>query len=170
MASGNGKDARAYIRDKIRAGKFLIKSIHQRQDTIRGIAEEILKRQKDFFDHGTAHLKPMNMAQVADVVGVHETTVSRAVSGKYVATPHGVFEMKYFFTTGYATTNGGEMSNTSVKQALADLVASEDTKKPYSDETIVKELNKQGIQIARRTVAKYREALNILPSHMRRSY
>lgn len=170
MASGSGKDARAYIRDKIRAGKFLIKSIHQRQDTIRGIGEEILKRQKDFFDLGTAHLKPMNMAQVADVVGVHETTVSRAVSGKYVATPHGVFEMKYFFTTGYATTDGGEMSNTSVKQALADLVASEDTKKPYSDETIVKELSKQGIQIARRTVAKYREALNILPSHMRRSY
>ncbi|MCG8602112.1 MAG: RNA polymerase factor sigma-54 [Verrucomicrobiales bacterium] len=170
MASGSGKDARAYIRDKIRAGKFLIKSIHQRQDTIRAIAEEILKRQQDFFAHGTSHLKPMNMAQVAEVVGVHETTVSRAVSGKYMSTPHGVFEMKYFFTTGYATADGGEVSNTSVKQALADLIASEDTKKPYSDEAIMKELDKQGIKIARRTVAKYREALHILPSHMRRSY
>jgi RNA polymerase sigma-54 factor len=170
MASGNSREAKTYIRDKIRAGKFLIKSIHQRQETIKSIAEEIVKRQTEFFERGPSKLKPMNMAQVADVVGVHETTVSRAVSGKYVATPHGVFEMKYFFTTGYETDSGETMSNTSVKRALGELVASEDSKKPLSDQAIMKELEKNGIKIARRTVAKYREELHILPSHMRRSY
>jgi len=170
MASGDGREARSYIRDKIRAGKFLIRSIHQRQQTIQSIASEIVKRQQDFLDYGPSKLKPMNMAQVADEVGVHETTVSRAVSGKYISTPHGVFEMKYFFTTGYETEDGQAMSNTSVKQSLADLVADEDPKKPYSDQKIVEELGKNGIKIARRTVAKYREELNILPSHMRRSY
>lgn len=170
MAAGGGKDVRGYIRDKIRAGKFLIKSIHQRQNTIHAIAEEIVARQPDFFDHGPSKLKPMNMAQIAAAVEVHETTVSRAVSGKYMATPHGVFEMKYFFTTGYENDQGEAMSNTSVKQALADLVHEEDPRKPYSDKRIVEELEKRGIKIARRTVAKYREELNILPSHMRRSY
>lgn len=170
MSNGSGKDARVYIRDKIRAGKFLIKSIHQRQNTIQAIAEEIVKRQIEFLEHGTSKLKPMNMAQVADVVEVHETTVSRAVSGKYMQTPQGVFEMKYFFTTGYETEDGQSLSNTSVKGALADLVEKENSKKPLSDQALVKELEKMGIKIARRTVAKYREELNILPSHMRRSY
>jgi RNA polymerase sigma-54 factor len=170
MASGDGREARAYIRDKIRAGKFLIKSIHQRQQTIQSIASEIVKRQQGFLEYGPSKLKPMNMAQVADEVDVHETTVSRAVSGKYMATPHGVFEMKYFFTTGYETEGGESMSNTSVKQSLAELISDENVKKPYSDQKIVEELGKKGIKIARRTVAKYREELNILPSHMRRSY
>ncbi|MDF1862183.1 MAG: RNA polymerase factor sigma-54 [Verrucomicrobiales bacterium] len=170
MANGSSREAKTYIRDKIRAGKFLIKSIHQRQETIKSIAEEIVKRQTEFFEQGPSKLKPMNMAQVAEVVGVHETTVSRAVSGKYVATPHGVFEMKYFFTTGYETDSGESMSNTSVKRALGELVAAEDSKKPLSDQAIMKELEKNGIKIARRTVAKYREELHILPSHMRRSY
>ncbi|NNE92345.1 MAG: RNA polymerase factor sigma-54 [Verrucomicrobiales bacterium] len=169
--SGNGKtEVRDYIRDKIRAGKFLIKSIHQRQQTIENIAKEIVKRQEDFFEHGPSKLHPMNMAQIAEVVGVHETTVSRAVSGKYMATPHGVFEMKYFFTTGYETDSGESLSNTSVKNALAELVANEDSKKPLSDAAIVRELGKKGLKIARRTVAKYRDELNILPSHMRKSY
>lgn len=170
MAEGGGREVRGYIRDKIRAGKFLIKSIHQRQQTIQSIADQIVERQKEFLEHGPSKLKPMNMAQIAEVVEVHETTVSRAVSGKYIATPHGVFEMKYFFTTGYETEDGESMSNTSVKQALADLVSDEDTKKPFSDSQIVNELAEKGIKIARRTVAKYREELNILPSHMRRSY
>jgi len=170
MSNGSGKDAKMYIRDKIRAGKFLIKSIHQRQQTIQSIATEIVKRQKEFLEHGSSKLKPMNMAQIADEVGVHETTVSRAVSGKYVQTPQGVFEMKYFFTTGYETESGESLSNTSVKEALAELVEKEDTKKPLSDQRFVQELEKMGIKIARRTVAKYREELNILPSHMRRSY
>ncbi|MBP6784071.1 MAG: RNA polymerase factor sigma-54 [Verrucomicrobiales bacterium] len=170
MASGSGREAKAYIRDKIRAGKFLIKSIHQRQQTIQSIATEIVSRQEGFLEHGPSRLKPMNMAQIAEKVGVHETTVSRAVSGKYMATPHGVFEMKYFFTTGYETDDGESLSNTSVKQTLGEMVQGENPKKPLSDKRLVEELEKRGIKIARRTVAKYREELNILPSHMRRSY
>ncbi len=167
---GNGSDVKDYIRDKIRSGKFLIKSIHQRQQTISNIAHEIVKRQREFFDHGTAHLKPMTMVQIADIVGVHETTVSRAVSGKYMATPQGVFEIKYFFTPGYQTSSGESMSNTSVKEALMDLVKNEDPGSPLSDKEIVEILSDRGIPIARRTVAKYRTELNILPSNMRRKY
>ncbi len=170
MAGGNGREAKAYIRDKIRAGKFLIKSIHQRQQTIQSIATEIVKRQEGFLEEGPSKLKPMNMAQIAEKVGVHETTVSRAVSGKYMATPHGVFEMKYFFTTGYETDEGETLSNTSVKQTLGEMINGENAKKQYSDKCLVEELEKRGIKIARRTVAKYREEMNILPSHMRRSY
>lgn len=168
--SASGREARGYIRDKIRSGKFLIRSIRQRQQTIETIAREIVTRQEEFFTHGPEHLKPMNMAQVAEAVGVHETTVSRAVSGKYMSTPYGLFEMKYFFTSGYETESGESMSNTSVKQALAKIVENEDPKKPLSDEKLVSELKEQGIKIARRTVAKYREALNILPSHLRKSF
>jgi len=170
MASGDGREARAYLREKIRAGKFLIRSIHQRQQTIQAIAEQIAARQGDFLEYGPSRLKPMNMAQIAETVGVHETTVSRAVSGKYLATPHGVYEMKYFFTTGYETEDGETLSNTSVKQSLAGMIGAEDPKKPLSDQRLVEELEKRGIKIARRTVAKYREELHILPSHMRRSY
>lgn len=165
-----GADVKDYIRDKIRSGKFLIKSIHQRQQTISNIAHEIVARQKDFLNFGPSALKPMTMVQIADAVGVHETTVSRAISGKYIATPQGVFEMKYFFTPGYQTADGESMSNTSVKGALAELVKNEDARNPLSDKEIVELLEKRGIPIARRTVAKYRNELNILPSNMRKLY
>jgi len=112
----------------------------------------------------------MTLAEVADAVGVHETTVSRAVSGKYMATPQGIFEMKYFFTPGYQTATGESLSNTSVKEAILDLVKREDGNQPLSDNEIVEILSERGIPIARRTVAKYRSELNILPSHMRRKY
>jgi RNA polymerase sigma-54 factor len=167
---GNGSEVKDYIRDKIRSGKFLIRSIHQRQQTISNIAQQIVSRQRDFFEHGTSHLKPMTMKEIADAVGVHETTVSRAVSGKYMATPHGVFEMKYFFTSGYQTASGESMSNTSVKEVILDLVKNEDGNGPLSDQEIVLILSERGIPIARRTVAKYRTELNILPSNMRRKY
>ena len=167
---GNGSEVKDYIRDKIRSGKFLIKSIHQRQQTISNIAHEIIARQKEFLDFGPSSLKPLTMVQIADAVGVHETTVSRAISGKYMATPHGVFEMKYFFTPGYQTAAGESMSNTSVKGAIAELVKSEDTRNPLSDKEIVEILSERGIPIARRTVAKYRTELNILPSNMRKQY
>ncbi|MDB6133139.1 MAG: rpoN [Verrucomicrobiales bacterium] len=167
---GSREEVRGYIRDKIRSGKFLIRSIHQRQQTIQRIAEEIVSRQKAFFDVGPSHLKPMNMSQVADAVGVHETTVSRAISGKYIATPQGVYEMRYFFTSGVATESGEQVSNTSVKTALAEVVKGEDSSQPWSDEDLVQQLALQGIKIARRTVAKYREELNILPSHLRRQF
>jgi RNA polymerase sigma-54 factor len=172
IASGDaqGSDVKDYIRDKIRSGKFLIRSIHQRQQTIMNIAQQIVSRQRDFLEHGPSHLKPMTMAEVAEAVGVHETTVSRAVSGKYMATPQGVFEMKYFFTGGFQTATGESLSNTSVKQAVLDLVKHESGSAPLSDHEIVEILSERGIPIARRTVAKYRSELNILPSHMRRKY
>jgi RNA polymerase sigma-54 factor len=172
IASGNTQtsEVKDYIRDKIRSGKFLIRSIHQRQQTISNIAQQIVSRQRDFLEHGPSHLKPMKMRDVADAVGVHETTVSRAVSGKYMATPQGIFEMKYFFTPGYDTATGESLSNTSVKEAILDLVKREDGNEPLSDNEIVEILSERGIPIARRTVAKYRTELNILPSHMRRKY
>jgi len=168
--SDNGSEVKDYVRDKIRSGKFLIRSIHQRQQTISNIAQQIVSRQRDFLDHGSSHLKPMTMKEIADAVGVHETTVSRAVSGKYMATPQGVFEMKYFFTPGYQTATGESMSNTSVKEAILDLVKHEDGNAPLSDQEIVEILSDRGVPIARRTVAKYRTELNILPSNMRRKY
>jgi RNA polymerase sigma-54 factor len=172
IASGNNQsgEVKDYIRDKIRSGKFLIRSIHQRQQTIFNIAQQIVSRQRDFLEHGPSHLKPMIMREVADAVGVHETTVSRAVSGKYMATPQGVFEMKYFFTSGYQTATGESLSNISVKQAILDLVKHENGSAPLSDHEMVEILGERGIPIARRTVAKYRDELNILPSHMRRKY
>jgi RNA polymerase sigma-54 factor len=166
----NGADVRDYIREKIRSGKFLIKSIHQRQQTILNIANEIVKRQHEFLELGTAFLKPMTMVQIAEAVGVHETTVSRAISGKYMATPQGVFEMKYFFTPGYQTVDGAALSNTSVKEAIADLVRNEQPRNPLSDKEIVEILSDRGIPIARRTVAKYRAEQNILPSNLRKQY
>ena len=166
----NKDDVREYIREKIRSGKFLIKSIHQRQQTISNIAHEIVARQKEFLEHGPSGLKPLTMVQIAEVVGVHETTVSRAISGKYMATPHGVFDMKYFFTPGYQTADGETMSNTSVKGVIDELVGKENSKNPLSDKEIVELLEKKGIPIARRTVAKYRNELNILPSNMRKSF
>ncbi len=172
IASGNTQsgEVKDYIRDKIRSGKFLIRSIHQRQQTILNIARQIVTRQREFLEHGRSHLKPMTMGEVADAVGLHETTVSRAVSGKYMATPQGVFEMKYFFTSGYQTATGELLSNTSVKEAILDLVKHENGGAPLSDHEMVEILGERGIPIARRTVAKYRTELNILPSHMRRKY
>jgi RNA polymerase sigma-54 factor len=159
-----------YIRERIRSGAFLIKSIHQRQRTIHKIAGEIVERQQEFLRHGISRLKPLTMAEVAGTVGVHETTVSRAVSGKYMKTPLGIFEMKYFFTPGIKTAGGSEVSNMTVKDMIAGMVAKEDPDRPLSDQEIVEELQRQGLQIARRTIAKYRLALRIAPSHMRKRY
>ncbi len=167
---GNSAEVKNYIREKIRAGKFLIKSLHQRQQTILNIGKEIVKRQHEFMEKGVAYLKPMTMAQVAEVVGDHETTVSRAVSAKYMQTPQGVFEMKFFFTAGLQTASGAGVSNTSVKDMIAEIFKSEDTNRPLSDQEVVKMLGDKGITIARRTVAKYRGELNILPSNLRKVY
>jgi RNA polymerase sigma-54 factor len=167
---GNSAEVRNYIREKIRAGKFLIKSLHQRQQTILNIAKEIVNRQRDFMEKGVSALKPLTMVQIAEVVGVHETTVSRAVSGKYMQTPQGVFEMKYFFTAGIQTANGDGMSNTSVKDMIEEIFKNENSAKPLSDQEVVRMLQDKGIVIARRTVAKYRTELNILPSNLRKVY
>ncbi len=166
---GTADDARSYIRDKIRGAKFLIRSVAQRQQTIQKIASEIIKHHREFFDKGPSHLKPLNMATVADIVGVHETTVSRAIAGKYMQTPHGVFELKYFFTSGVRNDAGEDVSNTAVKNSMSEIFKTEPPQKPFSDEQLVKFLKERGIKVARRTVAKYREAMGVLPSHLRKS-
>jgi RNA polymerase sigma-54 factor len=170
MAGGEQtREAKSYIREKIRAGKFLIKCIQQRQQTILNIAKVIAERQKEFLDKGIAHLKPLTMGQVAEKIGVHETTVSRAVANKYMQTPHGLFEMRFFFTPGFETANGA-LSNASVKEQIAKLIERENAVTPLSDQEIVAILKEQGIPIARRTVAKYRGELNILPSNLRKKF
>lgn len=164
-----GKD-REYIQEKFRSGRFLINSIEQRQQTIERITREILDFQKDFFEQGSSKLRPLTMNQVAERVGVHETTVSRAIANKYMRTPHGVFDMKYFFTPGYQGEDGQSLSNTSVKERIARIIESEPPSKPFSDQKIVEILAEEGVTIARRTVAKYREELGILPTNLRRQY
>ncbi len=161
-------DTRRYIREKIAKSKFFIRSIDQRQDTIYRIACEIVRIQENFLDDGVSGLKPLTMKQVADLLEVHETTVSRACNGKYMATPQGTYEFKYFFTTGVAQADGSIISNAAIKSALASIVRSESKRRPLSDQRIAEELSKQGIDIARRTVAKYREQLKILPARLRR--
>jgi RNA polymerase sigma-54 factor len=161
-------EVKSYIRERIRSGAFLIKSIHQRQKTIYRIASEIVSLQKDFLDHGVSHLRPLTMAAVAKTVGVHETTVSRAVSGKYMQSPLGLFELRYFFTSGIKTTDGGEMSNKTIRDIISQLVAKEDTSSPLSDQELMAMLEAKGIPIARRTIAKYRHILRIPPSHQRK--
>ncbi|MDP0490027.1 MAG: RNA polymerase factor sigma-54 [Verrucomicrobiota bacterium JB023] len=171
MLSGSpDKKLRAYLRDQIRDGRVLIRALDQRQETITAIASEIIRHQPAFLDKGPRHLRPLTMNEVADTIGVHPTTVSRAVAGKYAETPHGIVEMRRFFATGYQTAGGTDVSNAGVRQAIQDLIEDEDPRKPLSDSAIEKALKAQGINVARRTVAKYREQLNILPSHLRKSY
>ena len=168
--SAGDREVRDYLREKIRGGRFFIRCVQQRQHTLLNIAREIVARQRDFFDLGPAHLRPMTMSNVAQAVGVHETTVSRAVSGKYLTSPRGLFELKYFFTSGYTTSDGESVSNESVRQAIAEIVRAEDSRHPLSDQDIVAMLSERGLPIARRTVAKYREQIGILPSHLRKSF
>ena len=168
-ANASSEEVKKYIRDKVRSGLFLIKSIDQRQQTIRRVAMEIVKAQTDFLDSGVAHLKPLTMAEIAGRVGLHETTVCRCVANKFMKTPQGVFEMKYFFTPGLKNSNGEVVSNKAVQDLIAGMVAEEDGAKPLSDQEIFERLSARGLQVARRTVAKYRLALKIPPSYMRKS-
>jgi len=168
--SHTGSEVRDYIQERVRSSAFLIKSIHQRQQTIFKIASEIVRVQTEFLEQGISHLKPLTMSEVADAVGLHETTISRAVAGKHMQTPQGTFEMKYFFTPGLKTGDGSVVSNKTVKDAIATLVAGESPDSPLSDQDLLEILTERGIQIARRTVAKYRIALKIAPSHMRKQY
>jgi RNA polymerase sigma-54 factor len=161
---------KAYIQEKMRSGRFLMSSIEQRQQTIEKITRQLLAFQMDFFEKGVSALRPLTMSQIADTVGVHETTVSRAISGKYIETPHGTFEFKYFFTPGLQSNTGESISNKSVKEAIASIIEGEDPSKPLSDQEIVRLLGEKEVQIARRTVAKYREELGILPTNLRRRY
>jgi len=160
--------SKGFIQEKLRSAVWLIRSIHQRQRTIQKVTESIVKFQRDFLDHGVAHLKPMILKDVADDIGMHESTVSRVTTNKYVHTPQGIFELKYFFNSGINTTGGDEIASEAVKQEIRKLVASEDPRAPYSDQKIADLLREKNIEIARRTVAKYREMLGILPSSKRK--
>ncbi len=171
IARGNlSKEEKEYIREKIRSGKFIINSIEQRQQTIEKITRCILTFQKEFFEDGLGKLRPLTMIQVAEDVGVHETTVSRAIAGKYIKTPHGLFPLKYFFTPGYSSGDGESLSNTTIKEMVAQIIDGEDPAKPFSDQVVVNKLKGKDIEIARRTVAKYREELGIPPTYLRRRY
>jgi RNA polymerase sigma-54 factor len=172
MIGRNGTDskARQFLRDQIREGRSLIRSISLRQETILAIAHQLIKHQPQFLTKGPRFLRPLTMNDVADELSLHATTVSRAVAGKFALTPHGLMEMRAFFATGYQTSSGEEVSNAGVREAIQQLVSQENPSKPLSDDALAKKLGAQGIKVARRTVAKYREQLNILPSHLRKSF
>ena len=165
-----GSEERAYIQEKIRSAVWLMRSIEQRQRTLRKVTESIIRFQLKFFSEGVEHLRPMVLKDVANDIGMHESTVSRATANKYVHTPQGIFELKYFFTSSIRGTDGTDVSSESVKQKIQQLISKEDPKKPYSDQYISDALAGENIDIARRTVAKYRELLGILPSSKRKRY
>jgi RNA polymerase sigma-54 factor len=164
------ESGKKYIRDKVQSATWLIKSIQQRQKTIYRVAGSIVKFQRDFFDRGINFLKPLVLRDVADDVEMHESTISRVVTNKYMHTPRGIFEMKYFFGSSIQRTSGENMASKSVKEEIKQLISKEDPKKPYSDCEIVDLLKGKGIEIARRTVAKYREMMGVLPSSKRKKY
>lgn len=171
LAKGTlSKKEKEFIMERMRSGKFLINSIEQRQQTIERITRELLKFQQEFFVVGVSKLRPLTMSTIADTVGVHETTVSRAIANKYIRTPHGVFAFKYFFTPGYKASNGESVSNKTIKDMISHIIEEENQAKPFSDQNIVDQLQERDIKIARRTVAKYREELGILPTNLRRRY
>lgn len=162
-------EARDFVKDKLRAASWLIKSINQRQTTIRRVTESIMKFQRDFLEHGIEYLKPLVLRDVADDVGMHESTISRVTTSKYVHTPQGIFELKYFFNSKISGAWGVEdHSSMSVKSRIKALIDAERPDRPLSDQEIVKILGDEGVIIARRTVAKYREALGIAPSSRRK--
>jgi RNA polymerase sigma-54 factor len=169
MLGQGASEARGYIQEKMRAAAWLIKSIHQRQRTLYMVTSSIVKFQRDFLDRGVAHLRPLVLKDVANDIGMHESTVSRATAGKYVHTPQGTFELKYFFTSSLRSGHGEEVSAESVKDRIRTIIAKEDGRKPYSDQHIAEMLAKEQIDIARRTVAKYRELMGILPSSKRKA-
>ncbi|MBL0717371.1 MAG: RNA polymerase factor sigma-54 [Desulfosarcina sp.] len=161
---------REYIDAKMRSAAWLIRSIHQRQKTIFKVMESILGFQQNFFEKGVAHLKPMVLRDVAQDIGMHESTISRVTTNKYVYTDQGIYELKYFFNSSINMVRGGSIASTSVQEKIKEIINNEDPVKPYSDDKIAQLLEKNNISIARRTVAKYREALKVLPSNKRKQF
>lgn len=170
LGRGEATEAKGYIQDKVRAAAWLIKSIHQRQRTLYMVTQSIIKFQREFFDHGVSHLRPLVLKDVANDIGMHESTVSRATANKYAHTPQGIFELKYFFTSSLRSTDGEDVSAESVRKKIREIIGAEDPKSPYSDQSIAEHLAKDHIDIARRTVAKYRELMGILPSSKRKQF
>ena len=159
-----------YINDKLRSAIWLIRSIHQRQRTIFKVTESIIKQQRDFLEKGIGFLKPMILRDVSDDIGMHESTVSRVTTNKYVHTPQGIYELKYFFNSSIKRLTGADVASECVKDKIKNIVGIEDPKKPYSDQEVVELLRRDNIEIARRTVTKYRETMGILPSSKRKKY
>ncbi len=172
LARGNGeaKETKDYVREKLRSAVWMIKSIHQRQRTIVKVMQSLLRFQRDFFDKGPEWLRPLNLRDVAEDIGMHESTVSRVTTNKYVQTPHGVFELKYFFNSSIQTSDGESIASESVKEKIRAIINAEDTSKPLSDQRIADMLLETRIHIARRTVTKYREAMRILSSTRRKQF
>jgi RNA polymerase sigma-54 factor len=164
-ASAATKD---YLQERLRSARWLVKSIYQRQQTIFKVANSIVKFQRGFFDHGISHLRPLVLKDVADDIGMHESTISRATANKYAHTPQGIFELKFFFTSSVKGAGGEDVSAETVKETIKNLVAAEDRRDPLSDQAIAESLRRDQVNIARRTVAKYRQALGILPSARRK--
>ena len=164
------EDSRKYLREKLAAAENLIKSLDLREDTLRRLTGVIVKHQADFFRNGMEHLQPMTMSEAAGELDLHETTISRAVAGKYIDTPQGVLEYKFFFSGGYTAADGEDISSRAVKEKIRSMISAEDPRKPLSDEAISKMLADEGLKVARRTVAKYRESMNILPTNLRRRH
>jgi RNA polymerase sigma-54 factor len=166
---GKGKDeVRTYVSRKLNDARWLINAINQRRATMLKVAEYIVRAQLPFFEGGPGHLKPMVLQDAADAVEMHVSTISRVSNGKYMQTPQGVFELKYFFDSKVHRDDGEEVSSRSVKESISALIEGEDKQEPLSDQAIADELGKEGIKIARRTVAKYRDQLGILPARMRK--
>jgi RNA polymerase sigma-54 factor len=161
-------ETKSYLEEKLEKARWLMNAINQRRSTMIKVMEKIVEEQREFFEHGVSHLKPLTMESIADKVGMNVATISRVSSGKYVQTPQGVFEIKYFFNTGVTTENGEELSKRNVKQLISDFIREEDPTSPLSDQQIFARLKKHGLNIARRTVSKYREELKILPARMRK--
>jgi RNA polymerase sigma-54 factor len=161
-------DAKQYVEQKLRSAVWLIKSVDQRQRTLRKVTQSIVKFQREFLDKGLAYLRPLSLRDVGEDISMHESTISRVTTNKYVETPQGLFELKYFFHSGIASGDGEMVSSVSVKKMIQDLLANEDPAKPLSDQEVALILKGRGLTIARRTVAKYREEVGILPSHQRR--
>jgi RNA polymerase sigma-54 factor len=171
LRGGNGAigaEAANYLKEKMRSAVWLIKSLDQRQRTIYKVADSIVRHQRAFLDHGIEHLRPLVLRDVANDIGMHESTVSRVVSNKYMHTPRGLFPMKYFFHSGIDSTSGDDVSSLSIKNKISRIVEDEDARRPHSDARIMQKLRAEGIQIARRTVAKYREELRIPSSSQRK--
>lgn len=167
--SDDNQATREYVKEKLRSALWLIKSVDQRQKTIYKVANSIVRQQQDFLDNGVEHLRPLVLRDVAVDIGMHESTVSRVVSNKYIHTPQGVCEMKYFFHSGIASVGGSNVSSVTIKQRIRKIVEEENPKKPLSDSKIVKILEEEGLVLARRTIAKYREELRIPPSNQRKN-
>jgi len=168
LLRSSGDEARQYVEQKLRSAVWLIKSVDQRQRTLRKVTQSIVKFQREFLDKGLPYLRPLSLRDVGEDIGMHESTISRVTTNKYVETPQGLFELKYFFHSGIASGDGEMVSSVSVKKMIQDLLANEDPSKPLSDQEVASILKGRGLTIARRTVAKYREELGILPSHQRR--